>query len=145
LRRCVNVRPVLRITVGDIELNARLEDERAPRTVAAVRGLLPLEGKLLQARWSGEAAWVPLGWELDLGLEAENATSYPGPGELLLYPGGLSEMEILFPYGATCFASKMGQLAGNHFATVEEGRERLVELGDTVVTKGAQAIRFAQV
>jgi uncharacterized protein DUF3830 len=145
LRRCVNVRPVLRITVGDIELNARLEDERAPRTVAAVRGLLPLEGKLLQARWSGEAAWVPLGWELDLGLEAENATSYPGPGELLLYPGGLSEVEILFPYGATCFASKMGQLAGNHFATVEEGRERLVELGDTVVTKGAQAIRFAQV
>jgi hypothetical protein len=145
LRRCVNVRPVLRITVGDIELNARLEDERAPRTVAAVRGLLPLEGKLLQARWSGEAAWVPLGWELDLGLEAENATSYPGPGELLLYPGGLSEVEILFPYGATCFASKMGQLAGNHFATVEEGRDRLVELGDTVITKGAQAIRFAQV
>jgi hypothetical protein len=145
LRRCVNVRPVLRITVGDIELSARLEDERAPRTVAAVRGLLPLEGRLLQARWSGEAAWVPLGWELDLGLEAENATSYPGPGELLLYPGGLSEVEILFPYGATCFASKMGQLAGNHFATVEEGRDRLVELGDTVVTKGAQAIRFAQV
>jgi hypothetical protein len=136
---------VLRITVGDIELSARLEDEQAPRTVAAVRGLLPLEGRLMQARWSGEAAWVPLGWEIDLGLKAENATSYPGPGELLLYPGGLSEVEILFPYGATCFASKMGQLAGNHFATVEEGRERLAELGDTVVTKGTQAIRFAEV
>jgi hypothetical protein len=136
---------VLRITVGDIELSARLEDEQAPRTVAAVRGLLPLEGRLMQARWSGEAAWVPLGWEIDLDLKAENATSYPGPGELLLYPGGLSEVEILFPYGATCFASKMGQLAGNHFATVEEGRERLAELGDTIVTKGAQAIRFAEV
>ena len=43
-------------------------------TIAVLRGLLPLEGKLAQARWSGESAWIPLGWELDLGLEAENAT-----------------------------------------------------------------------
>jgi len=135
---------MLRITVGGLELAARLEEERAPRTVAVVRGLLPLEGTLIQARWSGEAAWVPLGWELELGLEPENATSYPGPGELLLFPGGVSEVEILLPYGATCFASKMGQLAGNHFATVDEGRDRLAELGDTILLKGAQRIRFAQ-
>jgi Protein of unknown function (DUF3830) len=134
---------VLRITAGDFEFSARLEDEKAPRTVAALRGLLPLEGKLAQARWSGEAAWVPLGWELDLGLGPENATSYPSTGELLLYPGGLSEVEILFPYGATCFASKMGQLAGNHFATIEEGRERLPELGRAVAWDGALAIRLS--
>jgi len=97
----------------------------------------------MQARWSGEAAWVPLGWELDLGLGPENATSYPGLGELLLYPGGVSEVEILFPYGATCFASKMGQLAGNHFATIVDGGERLRELGDTVLERGAQQISFA--
>jgi hypothetical protein len=133
---------VLRITVGTNELTARLEEEKAPRTIAAVRGLLPLEGRLVQARWSGEAAWVPLGWELDLGLGPENATSYPAAGELLLYPGGLSEVEILFPYGATCFASKMGQLAGNHFATIEHGRERLTEIGNAVLEEGAQPIRF---
>lgn len=133
---------MLRITVGTNELTARLEEEKAPRTIAAVRGLLPLEGRLVQARWSGEAAWVPLGWELDLGLGPENATSYPAAGELLLYPGGLSEVEILFPYGATCFASKMGQLAGNHFATIEHGRERLTEIGNAVLEEGAQPIRF---
>lgn len=133
---------MLRITVGTNELTARLEEEKAPRTIAAVRGLLPLEGRLVQARWSGEAAWVPLGWELDLGLGPENATSYPAAGELLLYPGGLSEVEILFPYGATCFASKMGQLAGNHFATIERGRERLTEIGNAVLEEGAQPIRF---
>jgi hypothetical protein len=134
---------VLRIAVGDCEFTARLEEGKAPRTVAAVRGLLPLEGRLLQARWSGEAAWVPLGWELELGLGPENATSYPAPGELLLYPGGLSEVEILFPYGATCFASKMGQLAGNHFATIEAGRERLAELGERVLEQGAQPVVFS--
>jgi hypothetical protein len=133
---------MLRVTVGGRELTARLEEDKAPKTIAALRTLLPLEGKLVQARWSGEAAWVPLGWELELGLETENATSYPAAGELLLYPGGLSEVEILFPYGPTCFASKMGQLAGNHFATVENGRQHLAEIGRAVLEEGAQAIRF---
>jgi hypothetical protein len=135
---------VLRITVGDFEFGARLEEEKAPNTVAALRRLLPLQSKLVQARWSGEAAWVPLGWELELGIGPENATSYPGPGELLLYPGGLSEVEILFPYGATLFASKMGQLAGNHFATIETGRERLPELGNAVLWDGALELRIQE-
>ena len=134
---------MLHITAGELAFTARLEDSKAPQTVAALRQLLPLEGKLVQARWSGEAAWVPLGWELDLGLGQENATAYPAPGELLLYPGGLSEVEILFPYGATSFASKMGQLAGNHFATIEGGRERLAELGEAILWRGAQDVVFA--
>ena len=133
---------MLRLTVGDFEFGARLEEEKAPNTVAALRGLLPLESKLVQARWSGEAAWVPLGWELELAIGPENATSYPGPGELLLYPGGVSEVEILFPYGDTCFASKAGQLAGNHFATVVEGVEHVAAIGERVLWEGAQDIRF---
>lgn len=131
---------MLKITAGGFTFGARLEEEAAPKSVAALRGLLPLESQLVQARWSGEAAWVPMGFELDLGLGPENANSYPAAGELLLYPGGLSEVEILFPYGATCFASKMGQLAGNHFATIDEGRDQLAELGRRVLWEGAQPI-----
>jgi hypothetical protein len=133
---------VLRIVAGGFRFSARLEEQGAPRTIAALQGLLPLESQLVQARWSGESAWVPLGWELELDVGPENANSYPAAGELLLYPGGLSEVEILFPYGATCFASKMGQLAGNHFATIEEGRDQLPELGRRVLWEGAQPISF---
>lgn len=131
------------ITVGSLGFRARLEREAAPRTCEALLRLLPLEGKLLQARWSGEAAWLPLG-DLDLGLGHENANMYPGAGELLLYPGGLSETEILFPYGATSFASRVGPLAGNHFATVEDGRDLLTELGRLVVWEGAQELRIEE-
>ena len=134
---------MLEITVGSIELSARFQEETAPDTVAAFRRLLPLESRLIQARWSGESAWIPFG-ELDVGVGPENATSYPAAGELLLYPGGLSETEILFPYGATCFASKMGQLAGNHFATILEGVDRLPEIGRLVLWEGAQPIMFAE-
>ncbi len=117
----------------------RLESTAAPQTCAAVRKLLPLRSKIVQARWSGESAWIPLG-DLDVGLGHENHTSHPAPGEILLYPGGLSEAEILFPYGATLFASKMGQLAGNHFATIVDGREHLSELGRLVLWEGAQDV-----
>lgn len=39
----------------------------------------------------------------------------------------------------------MGQLAGNHFATVTEGRENLKELGEIVLWKGAQEISFTAI
>lgn len=136
---------MLEITAGSFRFTARLEEEAAPRTIAVLRGLLPLSSQLVQARWSGESAWVPMGFDLDLDLGPENANSYPAAGELLLYPGGLSEVEILFPYGATCFASKMGQLAGNHFATIEKGREQLPELGRAVLWEGAQEVLFEDV
>ncbi len=51
----------------------------------------------------------------------ENHTSFPAPGQVILYPGGLSETEILLAYGGVRFASKVGQLAGNHFLTLTEG------------------------
>jgi hypothetical protein len=103
--------------------------------------MLPFAGSLIQARWSGEAAWVPLG-ALHLDIPVENATSHPSRGELLLYPGGVSETEILFPYGSTCFASKVGQLAGNHFLTLTAGFESLAELGRRVLWEGAQSLRI---
>lgn len=134
---------MLEITVGPLRFAARLEEEAAPKTCAAFRRLLPLESRIVQARWSGEAAWIPFG-DLDVGVGPENATSYPAPGEILLYPGGLSETEILFPYGATSFGSKMGQLAGNHFATVVEGREQLAELGRLVLWDGAQEVTLEE-
>jgi hypothetical protein len=132
---------MIRIAVGDLVFMAKLERERAPATVAALLRLLPLSGFLLQARWSGEAAWMPLG-SLDVGVEAENDTQLPAPGQVLLYPIGISETEILIPYGETVFASKAGPLRGNHVMTIVEGEGLLAELGRRVLWDGAQAIRF---
>lgn len=134
----------LRITVGPFTYTARMEEADAPRTCAAFRALLPYRQKIIHARWSGEACWIPLGdFKLDVGYE--NHTSHPAPGDILFYPGGYSETEILFPYGACLFASKLGQLAGNHFLTIESGRERLREMGRLVLYEGAQDISFEPV
>ena len=134
---------MIEILVGDLRFLAHLETEKAPKTSARFRAMLPLKTKIVQARWSGEAAWIPFG-ELNLDLGYENHTSYPAPGHLLLYPGGVSETEILFPYGSTMFASRVGQLAGNHFATIYQGNDQLAELGRRVVWQGAQDIMFEE-
>ena len=127
------------IRAGGLRFTARLEEAKAPLTCAAFRKLLPFENQIIQARWSGEAAWIPLG-ELELGIPPENATSEPAPGEILLYPAGVSETEILFPYGQTRFASKHGELRGNHFLTLTTGREHLPALGRLVLWEGVQTI-----
>lgn len=131
----------LSVTAGPFRFSARLETEAAPRTCEAFRRALPFVSEIVHVRWSGEGVWMPLG-DLDFGVGFENATSYPAPGQIILYPGGVSETEILLAYGPVCFASKAGQLAGNHFLTLVAGTERLHELGRTVLYKGAHPIRF---
>ena len=129
------------ITAGPYTLRARFEDALAPKTCARFRELLPYRESIIHVRWSGEACWIPLG-DLDLGLGYENHTSFPAPGQVILYPGGISETEILLAYGGVRFASKMGQLAGNHFLTVTDGLEHLLPLGRLTLLKGAQPIVF---
>ena len=136
-------RDMIRITAGPFQFTARFEAAAAPKTCVAFRALLPYRQRIIHVRWSGEACWIPLG-DLDLGLGFENHTSYPAPGQILLYPGGISETEILLAYGGVRFASKMGQLAGNHFLTIETGMENLAALGKKVLWEGAQDIVFGE-
>jgi hypothetical protein len=131
----------LKVTAGPFVFDARFETAAAPATVAAVRRRLPYESRVVHVRWSGEAVWIPLGSE-DFGVGYENPTTYPAPGQMILYPGGISETEILLAYGGVNFASKVGQLAGNHFLTIVSNLDKLAELGPLTLWEGAQPLRI---
>ena len=130
------------ITAGPYRFGARMESDLAPKTCAAFAAAMPFVSKIVHVRWSGEGVWVPLG-ETDFGVGYENHTSHPAPGQVILYPGGISETEILIAYGSVDFSSKMGQLAGNHFITLTSGIENLAALGKLVLWEGAQDVAFA--
>lgn len=129
------------VTAGPFRFAARLEREMAPKTCEAFLRHLPFESKIVHVRWSGEGVWIPLG-DMDFGVGYENNTCYPSPGQIILYPGGVSETEILLAYGNVNFASKAGQLSGNHFLTLTSGLENLYTLGRKTLWEGAQPIRF---
>ena len=131
----------LKITAGPFTFAARLEEAAAPKTCASFLERLPFESQVVHVRWSGEGVWIPLG-DMDFAVGYENHTSYPAPGQIILYPGGISETEILLAYGGVHFACKMGQLAGNHFITITSGQENLSALGKMTLWQGAQKIVF---
>jgi hypothetical protein len=131
----------LSILVGDLHFSARWERE-ASRTIEVIRAMLPLRARLIHCRWSGESTWIPYG-DLRPDVGWEHHSSYLAPGQLALYPGGISECEIFFPYGVCRTSSKVGQLAANHFATIarDEGWEdRLREVGRRCLWDGAQDV-----
>ena len=131
------------IEAGPFRFDARLLVDEAPETCARFRELLPFANRVIHSRWSGEAVWVPLGdFETKLGFE--NHTSHPSRGDVLLYPGGFSETEILLTYGSARFASKMGQLAGNHFLSLVDPGDELTRFGRLVLWEGAQDIVFRE-
>ena len=130
------------ITAGPFTFRAKFERDKAPENCAAFEKAMPFESQVVHVRWSGEGVWIPLG-DRDFGVGYENHTSYPAPGQIILYPGGISETEILLAYGGVHFASKMGQLSGSHFITITDGLENLEALGKLALWEGAQPIRFA--
>jgi len=134
----------IQLTSGDFSFIGVLEEENAPKTCAAFIKMLPIREKIIHVRWSGEGIWIPYG-DQNAGIPYENATSYPGKGEALFYSGGVSETEIIFAYGACRFASKAGQLAGNHFLTIGGDLGRWYEFGRKVLLEGAQEISIALV
>ena len=134
----------IRIAAGPYSFAARFERGLAPRTCAWFASVLPYRERIIHVRWSGEACWIPLGG-LNPGIPHENATSYPAPGQILFYPSGVSETEILLAYGACRFASKAGQLAGNHFLTIVEGLDDLRRLGELTLRHGTQQIEFTTI
>ena len=132
----------LTIRVGDLVFEASWEAD-APLTRAALEPWLPIQSQLIHCKWSGESTWIPFGDRRpDVGFENHN--SHPAPGQLLIYTGEISECEILFPYGACSFSSRVGPLAGNHFATIVSGAERLADMGKRVLWEGAQEIEISK-
>ena len=62
---------------------------------------------------------------------------------MVLYPGGVSDTEMMLAYGCCHFGSKAGELAGNHFLTITEGKEKLMDIGREILYNGAETVEIS--
>jgi hypothetical protein len=130
------------IEIAGHRFSAIFESKNAPQTCQSFQKEMPFKSQVVHVRWSGEGMWIPLG-DQDFNVGYEEATCYPAPGQILLYPKGASETEILIAYGCVGFASKAGPLAGNHFATITSDLDKLREIGVSTLWEGAKPIIFS--
>jgi len=129
------------IEIDGHRFDAVFEENLSPKSCEAFKKAMPFDSQVVHVRWSGEGMWIPLG-DRDFGVDYEDATCYPTPGQILLYPKGKSETEIIIAYGCVQFASKAGTLAGNHFATITSDLDKLAEIGRSTMWEGAKSIKF---
>lgn len=130
------------ITLPELKVSAKavLHTDKAPKTIEALKRILPIEGQVFHARWCGNEIWLPVP---DLKLEAhENQTIFPSPGEVLLVNHeGTWDLAIF--YGKGWLFSPMGFLPSNHFATIDnEDLTEFARAANQLLIQGAKRIRI---
>ncbi|MFT3820330.1 MAG: DUF3830 family protein [Rubrivivax sp.] len=136
--------PHVLVQVGRHEpLLCRLETAAAPATCHWFRSMLPYQGALIHARWSGHAVFARIG-ALACELPEETPLSEPAAGQVVVYRSSAAagDGEILFAYGPTRFANPSGPLRGNLLMTVLGAADGLKELGRAIHVGGSLPARF---
>ena len=133
----------LNITAGPFKFQARFETGLAPKTCEIFQRLLPYQQRVIHVRWSGEAVgfrWARPTW----ACRRKTRPATRRPARCSSIPAASAKPKSCSAYGGVCFASKMGQLAGNHFITITSPLDDLPKLGKMVLWEGAQAIRIEE-
>ncbi len=87
----------MRLETGGVVAEAELLDENAPKAAEAFWSMLPMERKLISAKWSGDVGVVhPGDGPVRDVAELENPVTSIYPGAIVMRPRG---SEILIGYG----------------------------------------------
>jgi hypothetical protein len=126
----------LEIKIDNSVFSAVMLEEQAPKTCKAVLNLLPLEGEIFHATWSGDMLFLKH-HEIPAKLEPENQTIYPSRGDIGLN-SNLKEIQII--YGQAQLRARFGPAPDNIFARISEDMEGLAEIGKKIHREGAKKI-----
>lgn len=132
------------LEVGGALARAVLFEDRAPRTCAKVRALLPIEDRTIQVRWSGAAWRTEKNYPLDLG-EVENPVTVLDPGDIIYYDDsryGLYKIGVA--YGRAAWRDFAGDLTVAHIGRITEGLDAFVKVCDRIIFDGPKTVRIAR-
>jgi hypothetical protein len=119
-----------------------LFDDKAPRTCAKVRALLPIEDRTIQVRWSGAAWRTEKNYPLELG-EIENPVTVLTAGDLIYYDEPrLALYKIGVAYGRAAWRDFNGDLSVALIGRLTENVAAFVEACDGILYDGPKTVRI---
>ena len=147
------------LTKRSVVAVARLLEDEAPETVAAVWDSLPLEGPAFHAKYANNEVYTLLTPFVSPEPALENATIFPLPGDLIYFqippamplPPTLREqcrrygrlIDLAVFYGRNNhLLSPIGHLPGTVFATIEAGLTEFADACNDVWSAGAVGERL---
>ena len=132
----INLVEKLEIKIDGTVFLAALLEEQAPKTCKVILNLLPLEGEVFHATWSGDMLFFKCR-EIPDKLEPENLTVYPSRGDVALN-SSLKELQIV--HGQAQLRARFGPAPDNLFARITENLKGLEEIGKKIHCEGAKKI-----
>jgi hypothetical protein len=127
------------IQFAGLGLRARLLEDRAPATVAALVAVLPLEGRAYQDQYSAQVMRITSRLEVS-GTENDRRYGYQHAGLLMLDP---TTGELALCFGRGRLQNVVGPIAALPIAEVGGDLTELNLRGDRLQFDGAAPIRFA--
>jgi len=128
------------VEIDGIKAGAELWDDRAPKTVAALLGHLPIEDRTIHVRWSGAAWRTEKNYPLAIG-EIENRATWLERGDIIYYDDARYELyKIAFVYGTSQWRDDKGELYVARIGRVTENRDALIAASEKVLFEGPKRV-----
>lgn len=132
----------IEVEIDGVVARGALLAERAPRTVAKVWALLPLEDRTIQVRWSGAAWRTEKNYPLNLGV-VENPITVLSAGDVIYYDEPrLGLYKIGIAYGRAAWRDFNGDLTVAHIGRLTENVEGFVKVCDRILYEGPRLVRI---
>ena len=129
------------IEIDGIVVRARLNEDKAPITTAAVWDVLPLTGTAVHAQVSGQMFRMLEEVPVAKDLEVEGGEYFQHKGGLVFYPG---IREIAFAVGEAKFAATEQNFKLTPLADIEGDFDAFAERGDDILFTGPTPIKFSR-
>ena len=130
------------IEIDGVAAQAILFDDKAPRTCAKIRSLLPIEDRTIQVRWSGAAWRTEKNYRLELG-QIENPVTVLEPGDLIYYDDPRHQLyKVGVAYGRAAWRDFEGDLPVAHIGRITSNLEPFVKVCDRIIYDGPRVVRI---
>lgn len=131
---------LVELEIGGVKAIAELFEKEAPRTVAAIWDLLPIQDRTIHVRWSGAAWRTDQNYRLKID-PPENLVSWLEAGDLIYYDDpryGLYKVGVA--YGVAQWRDDKGELKVTRIGQIRDNLQPFVAVCERILYEGPKVV-----